>query len=375
MSNVRFDHATKRYGDSVIVPDFSLEIHEGEFVALLGPSGCGKTTLLRCLAGLERLDAGTITIGETVVDDPGRRLHVVPNRRDLGLVFQSYALWPHLNVLGNVAYPLRARRVARSERPERVAEALRLVGLEGYERRTPGSLSGGQQQRVALARALVTDPAVLLLDEPLSNLDAQRRTQLRGELRRIHRQAPTTTLYVTHDRSEALALADRVVIMNAGEVLQTGSPSEVFATPRSPFVARFLGYDNLIPARITRIHGDTATLRSDPFGGELSASLPGAATTPAVDDEVWLAVRAEDITVRPAWEATSAGPAAEIEDIVRLGSSAEITLHRAGHRLSAHVPSDSLGSLRPGDEVSFTPDRSCAVVVPSTEQPRLALAG
>lgn len=374
MSNVRFDHASKRFGESTIVPDFSLEIQEGEFVALLGPSGCGKTTLLRTLAGLEGLDGGTITIGGTVVDDPARRIHVAPNKRDLGLVFQSYALWPHLDVRGNVAYPLHARKVARAEIPQQVAAALRLVGLEGFERRASGSLSGGQQQRVALARALVTHPGVLLLDEPLSNLDAQRRTQLRSELRRIHREAPTTTLYVTHDRSEALALADRVVIMNAGRILQSGSPSEVFATPESPFVARFLGYDNLIAGHVSRIAGGEATLRSDRFDGEMAAVVPASVTPPIVGDPIWIAVRAEDISIYPANERAS-GLVAQVEDVVRLGSSAEVVLQSSGHRVTAHVASGSVASIRTGDVVTFSADQSAAVVVPRVDEPQIALAG
>ncbi|GAA2212569.1 ABC transporter ATP-binding protein [Nonomuraea monospora] len=217
-----------------------LSIRKGEFLSILGPSGCGKTTLLNSVAGFVRPSAGRIVIdGDDVTGRP-------PYRRGLGMVFQNYALFPHLTVAANVAYGLRVRRLGKAERAERVAEALRLVGLEGYAERRPGQLSGGQQQRVALARALAIRPAVLLLDEPLSNLDAKLRREMRVELRAIQRRIGTTMVFVTHDQEEALALSDRIAVMNGGRIEQLGTPDEVYRRPATRFVAQFIGAANVL---------------------------------------------------------------------------------------------------------------------------------
>ncbi|MGW0203185.1 ABC transporter ATP-binding protein [Nonomuraea sp. NPDC003201] len=222
-----------------------LSIRKGEFLSILGPSGCGKTTLLNCVAGFVQPTAGRIVIdGSDVTRRP-------PYRRGLGMVFQNYALFPHMTVAANVAYGLRVRRLGRRERDERVREALSLVGLEGYAGRRPRQLSGGQQQRVALARALAIRPAVLLLDEPLSNLDAKLRREMRVELRAIQRRIGTTMVFVTHDQEEALALSDRVAVMNGGRVEQLGSPDEVYRRPATRFVAQFIGAANVLEGTVT----------------------------------------------------------------------------------------------------------------------------
>ena len=223
-------------------------MNEGEFVTLLGPSGCGKTTTLRMVAGLEQNTGGRISIGDRVVSDAERGLFVPAEHRALGMVFQSYAIWPHMTVFENVAYPLRVRRVRGAEIRERVLETLRLVEMEDYADRPAPALSGGQQQRVAIARALVFEPALLLLDEPLSNLDARLRTQMGSEFRALQKRLGITSLYVTHDQEEAMVLSDRVVVMEAGRVLQTGTPEEIYQRPHSRAVAAFFGSPNLLPA-------------------------------------------------------------------------------------------------------------------------------
>jgi iron(III) transport system ATP-binding protein len=232
---------TKRYGPTAVVDALDLEIRDGEFFTLLGPSGCGKTTTLRCIAGLERPDGGSVHLGERCLADPTRGLFVQPERRNMGMVFQSYALWPHMTVFENVAYPLRLRRLGRAEIRRKVDEVLQLVGLEGYADRPAPMLSGGQQQRVALARALVFSPQVLLLDEPLSNLDALLRDEMRQQLRGLSDRIGVTTIFVTHDQVEALSLSDRIAIMRSGRVEQVGAPMEVYSAPSTPFAQAFLG--------------------------------------------------------------------------------------------------------------------------------------
>jgi ABC-type Fe3+/spermidine/putrescine transport system ATPase subunit len=233
----------KLYGTHWAVRGVTLSVAPGEFFTLLGPSGCGKTTVLRMIAGFADPDVGEIRLaGQPVAG-------VAPWRRDLGLVFQHYALWPHLTVFEHVAFGLRERRVAGGELRQRVQEALDLVGLQGLEARRPSQLSGGQQQRVALARTLVLRPRALLLDEPLSNLDARLRAQMRVELRRLHQELGITTVYVTHDQEEAMALSSRLAVLDRGEVIQVGTPAEVYRRPRTRFVAEFLGAANLLPGR------------------------------------------------------------------------------------------------------------------------------
>jgi putative spermidine/putrescine transport system ATP-binding protein len=235
---------TKRFGDTVAVDGLNICIRKGEFVSLLGPSGCGKTTTLQMIAGFEEPTSGSVSL------DGHDLLQVPPRARGLGIVFQSYALFPHMTVAANVAFGLEMRRLPRGERETRVGEALALVGLEAYAGRLPRQLSGGQQQRVALARALVIRPSLLLLDEPLSNLDAKLREEMRDELRSIQRRSGATTLLVTHDQAEAMALSDRIVVMNRGRVEQIASPQQAYARPATAFVAQFLGRTNLLRGRI-----------------------------------------------------------------------------------------------------------------------------
>ena len=242
---------TKRFGDVVAVDDVDVEVHRGEFLGVLGPSGCGKTTLLRLVAGFERPDGGGIEIDGRAVSGPRR--NVAPEHRRIGMVFQESALFPHLDVEGNIGFGL-----ARAGRAARVAELIALVGMAGLQRRMPHELSGGQQQRVALARALAPDPAIILLDEPFSSLDATLRTQLRGEVREILRTAGATTLFVTHDQGEALEISDRVAVMRAGRIEQLSTPDELYLRPVNRFVAGFVGEANLLVGEVR--HGEVQTL-------------------------------------------------------------------------------------------------------------------
>ncbi|MFS0735234.1 ABC transporter ATP-binding protein [Microbacterium sp. 1P10UB] len=244
-TRVQFDGIVKDYGSTRVLHGVDLDVAPGEFVSLLGPSGCGKTTALRVLAGLERATAGAIRLG-------GKDVSSVPtNKRDIGMVFQSYSLFPHLRVVDNVAFGLRRRRVGKTDAAARAAAALELVGLGHLTERFPHELSGGQQQRVALARALVTEPRVLLLDEPLSALDAKVRVQLRDEIRRIQLRLGITTVFVTHDQEEALAVSDRIAVMNAGRIEQMGTPEDLYLRPATAEVAAFVGVSSVVPGVVT----------------------------------------------------------------------------------------------------------------------------
>ncbi len=304
MSNVVLEKVSRNFGNFVAVSGIDLRVNEGEFVTLLGPSGCGKTTTLRMVAGLEQNTGGRISIGGRVVSDADRGLFVPAEHRALGMVFQSYAIWPHMTVFDNVAYPLRVRRTPRSEIRDRVLTALRLVEMEGYAERPAPALSGGQQQRVAIARALVFEPALLLLDEPLSNLDARLRTQMGSEFRSLQKRLGLTSLYVTHDQEEAMALSDRVVVMQAGRVLQIGAPEEIYRRPHSAAGASFFGSPNLLPATVI----DCECLGD----GEFEVSVRGvwegvcrAGARLAAGSDVFVMVRPEN--VRLAGEEDGAG--------------------------------------------------------------------
>jgi iron(III) transport system ATP-binding protein len=253
VSEVILDHVSRVFGGITAVNAVDLTVKTGEFVTLLGPSGCGKTTTLRMVAGLEESSAGRISIGGRIVNDPAHRVHVSPDKRRLGMVFQSYAIWPHMKVFDNVAYPLRVRRRPDSEIRARVGQALELVEMEKFADRPAPALSGGQQQRVAIARALVFEPEVLLLDEPLSNLDARLRAQMGDDFRKLQQRLGITAIYVTHDQDEAMALSDRVVVMRHGRILQIGAPEVIYQQPNSEIVASFFGAPNLIDADVTAV--------------------------------------------------------------------------------------------------------------------------
>jgi iron(III) transport system ATP-binding protein len=246
MPGVVISGLTKRFGDVAAVAGLDLTVRPGELVALLGPSGCGKTTTLRLVAGFMAPDGGEIRVGDRVLSSPGSV--IPPERRRMAMIFQSYALWPHMTVAQNVAYGLRFGTTPRAQRDGKVDEILRAVQLTGYGARYPGELSGGQQQRVAVARALVVEPEILLLDEPLSNLDASLREEMRFEIRRLHERFGITTLYVTHDQAEAMVISDRAAVIRQGRVEQIGAPHELFERPRTRFVAEFIGKTNLIDA-------------------------------------------------------------------------------------------------------------------------------
>jgi iron(III) transport system ATP-binding protein len=320
------------------------EIPQGGFFTLLGESGCGKSTTLRCIAGLEELDAGSISIAGHVVADTERGTHVPTFERDIGLVFQSYAIWPHMDVLANVAYPLRVQRprLAATEIKARAMDALRLVGMEGFAARPATKLSGGQQQRVAFARALVRRPKLLLLDEPLSNLDAKLREQMRFELQELISRTGVTTLYVTHDQSEALAMSDTVAVMAGGRILQSGSPREVYGRPVNRAVANFLGSANILRGKVLEVHDGLATVALD--GGANTIRVPSRATlSPGAAVDVIF--RPEDVTtcldrVDGAMECT-------VERVVFQGGTSECQL-RLGSTSLRTVVHPTVGA-QPGD--------------------------
>jgi ABC-type Fe3+/spermidine/putrescine transport system ATPase subunit len=268
MTQVDVVALTKRYGQTLALDGVTLQAREGELVSLLGPSGCGKTTTLRCIAGFLDADGGDILVDGASVT--GLR----PQKRDFGVVFQNYALFPHLTVFGNVAYGLQVRRVSADEQRKRVAEALAMVRLEGLEDRLPRALSGGQQQRVALARALVIRPRLLLLDEPLANLDARLRDEVRWLIREVQQQSRITAFYVTHDQAEAMALSDRIAVMKGGRVAQFATPREIYQRPSEPYVARFTGEANIVPVRVLSRSGETVEIAI----GDTRLAVPGAAT-------------------------------------------------------------------------------------------------
>ena len=331
MSFLRIRGLCKRFGEVVAVESLDLDIKEGEFFTLLGPSGCGKTTTLRMLGGLEKPDGGEIHIGERCLVSENLGLFVKPERRDMGMVFQSYALWPHMTVFENVAYPLKLRSMKRPVIHEKVSAALELVGLGGLEERPIPALSGGQQQRVALARALVFSPRVLLLDEPLSNLDARLREEMRRELKALQRRVRVTVLFVTHDQIEGLSLSDRIGIMHRGNLEQVGTPEEVYYRPSTPFARDFLGQIFALPGKVVRVVEDRVVVelagmaQSTLWVPYTDGSSPDAGLTPG--REVTVAIRPEQISV---WRSLSQGKTniveAKIEDARFLGDRYEYTV-------------------------------------------------
>jgi iron(III) transport system ATP-binding protein len=345
------------------VRGISLEIQQGQFYTLLGPSGCGKTTTLRSVAGLEVPDQGEIFVGDDLVFSSSRKIIVPPYQRDIGMVFQSYAIWPHLNVFENVAFPLREMRprFTRQEISKKVTEALALVQLDGLADRPAPFLSGGQQQRLALARALVKEPRVLLLDEPLSNLDAKLREETRFELRELVKRLNMTTLYVTHDQLEALTMSDVVTVMDQGQIAQSGTPMEIYQAPRDRFVANFVGLSNFIEGRLK-----FARSGATPFGevetssGTLRCILPDSV---APGEEVVLVVRPEDINIITDPQAEKENVLrGEVEAVVFMGDVLECQLSvgkqklrtklhpssrvQQGQNVSLHLPPEHCRALR-----------------------------
>jgi iron(III) transport system ATP-binding protein len=352
---VRIRGLHKRYGNVAAVDGLDLDVKPGELVALLGPSGCGKTTTLRVVAGFLKPDAGEIWVGDRCLSSAATV--IPPERRRMGMIFQSYALWPHMTVAQNVAYGLRFNGVARGERDGKVTEMLRVVQLAGYERRYPGELSGGQQQRVAVARALVVEPEILLLDEPLSNLDASLREEMRFEIRRLHETFGITTLYVTHDQGEAMVISDRVAVLDQGRVAQIGTAEELFERPRTRFVAEFIGKTNLI---------EGIAERSDTFvRGKLRLRVVDANLTPG---PVVLSIRPHQIILAPVSQAAPSSPG---ENVLRatvlrasyLGDAVDYQVQLDDGDLVLRVAGSIARRFRPGEAVALTV-LSCSTIRP-----------
>jgi len=287
---LHLDQVSRDFGSHHALRDLDLTIRGGEFVALLGPSGCGKTTALNCLAGLLPLTSGTITMDERRVDT------LPPEQRGFGMVFQNYALFPHMTVRSNIGFGLRMRKIAKADAKRRVDEAIKLVQLEDFAHRLPGQLSGGQQQRVAIARAIVFEPPLVLMDEPLSNLDATLRLDMRTEIRRIHQSVGLTTVYVTHDQEEALSLADRLVVLRDGRVMQVGTPEDLYMQPANRYVAGFMGYRNMLELRVSERSGTFAKLTDG------TITLLGTCRDELTEPTAVAAFRPEDVLVGDAGE-------------------------------------------------------------------------
>jgi iron(III) transport system ATP-binding protein len=320
MVSLLFQNIQKRFDQTVVVHDLTLQIGEGELFFLLGPSGCGKTTCLRMVAGFYQPDGGQLLFGERSMNQ------VPPHLRNTGMVFQNYALWPHLTVKGNVEYGLKVRKTPKTERENRVRAALEMVQLGHLADRYPSQMSGGQQQRVALARALVIRPDVLLLDEPLSNLDAQLRLEMRSEIKRLHKETGTTALYVTHDQEEALSIADRVAVLKDGNLMQVGAPRDLYRHPNSRFVAEFIGETNFLPARVEGVEKDSLYLAT-PAGKMVAARSEGAWS---VGQEVFCSIRPESWHLHaPEGEKVNEF-SASLEDAMYLGQAEQLMARLTG---------------------------------------------
>jgi putative spermidine/putrescine transport system ATP-binding protein len=340
---LRLEGVGRRFSGKDALADLDLTIRAGEFIALLGPSGCGKSTALNCLAGLLPLTSGSIWQDEKRIDV------LPPEKRGFGMVFQSYALFPHMSVRRNVAFGLQMRRLPRAEVARRTEEAIRLVQLQEHAAKLPGQLSGGQQQRVAIARAVVLEPALVLMDEPLSNLDAKLRLEMRTEIRRLHQSLGLTTVYVTHDQEEALSLADRLVVLRAGRVQQVGTPEELHARPVNWHVADFMGFRNMLPLTVAEASGDDVVV--DGEGVRLRGTAVGAVSVGA---EVVAAVRPEDVLLA-AGEVTNL-LAATVDVVEYQGRELAVEVRTDTGR-ALHLRTDR--RLAPGDAVTLTipPDR------------------
>jgi spermidine/putrescine transport system ATP-binding protein len=348
VAQVILEQLQKSFGNQIVLDVDHLDIRKGEFFSLLGPSGCGKTTTLRCIAGLADADRGRVLIG-------GKDVTTVPTwQRNLGMVFQKYALFPHLTVSENVGYGLRERGVGRDETARKVAEALALVALPGSERRLPHQLSGGQQQRVAMARAIVYRPDVLLLDEPLSNLDVKLRIAMRAELKRLQQALGVTTIFVTHDQQEALALSDRIAVMRAGRVEQLGTPEDIYERPRSTFVADFVGATNLL----------TGIVSGPAAGGTVAIDIDSAGVVQALPSEALAQGQTVSVTIKPERVRSVApndpdGLLGEIDSVAYLGSAHSYLVRVGSQRLEMRSPVSVMVNGRPaqtGDRITVAFD-------------------
>ncbi|WP_433869157.1 ABC transporter ATP-binding protein [Saccharopolyspora sp. CA-218241] len=349
------------YGEHRAVKDLDLTIPDGQSVVLLGQSGCGKTSTMRCIAGLESPSGGRITIGDRTVFDAGKATSIPSHKRNVGMVFQSYAVWPHMTVADNVAFPLRMKGIGKSEARKRAIGVLEVVGLGHLGGRGASMLSGGQMQRVALARSMAMEPAVLLLDEPLSNLDARLRDDLRYELRRIQVEQGLTSLYVTHDQQEALSLADRIAIMQGGRITQLGTPEEIYAAPASASIASFLGVTNVFEVEDTA--GDRVRLAGS---GQFLAVADGTAGGSGTR---FACIRPEHVRVEPAAEAATDSAANHLRGTVEVavfqGASIRCTVRiGTGLELAAICPPPVTGTLATGTEVTVRVDARAVRVLP-----------
>ncbi|HSR97311.1 MAG TPA: ABC transporter ATP-binding protein [Kofleriaceae bacterium] len=349
--SLRLDQVTRRFGrpgSMAALNNLTMTVKRGEFVALLGPSGCGKSTALNCIAGLLPLSSGAIFVNEERLDT------LPPEKRGFGMVFQNYALFPHMTVRKNVQFGLVMRGVPAAERDKRTERALALVQLEGHEDKLPGQMSGGQQQRVAIARAIVVEPRLVLMDEPLSNLDAKLRLEMRAEIRRIHRELGRTTIYVTHVQDEALSMADRIAVLESGNLQQMGTPEEVYAQPANVSVARFMGYRNMLELDIESIEGDEVTLRG-PWG-----TLRGMAKQKLPVQRAFAAVRPDEIVIGPAG-APNAIPG-EVENVEYYGRDCLVEISIGGReRLFARAQ----GRVERGTTVHATVPAARVLVYPA----------
>ncbi len=362
MATVTFDHVYKRYSaDVVAVNDLDLEVQDGEFLVLVGPSGCGKTTALRCVAGLETITDGKLLIGDRVVND------VAPKDRDIAMVFQSYALYPHMSVYDNLAFGLKLRKTPKEEIDRRVKEGAGILGLDRFLDRKPKALSGGQRQRVALGRAIVREPAVFLMDEPLSNLDAKLRVQTRAEIARLHQRLGTTTVYVTHDQVEAMTMGDRIAVMRDGILQQVGTPQELYDHPDNVFVAGFIGSPAMNFAT-TRTEGDDLML------GTAKLSLSGAAAKAARErpkgSDLLIGFRPEHLDVVDGQRESVRIPA-RVDVVEYLGNDELIHAQAEGNEIVALIPSDR--RVRAGDQIELgVPLDKLHVFDPETEKSLVA---
>jgi len=358
MPEIHVDGLVKTFGDQRALDDVGFTVADGELFTLLGPSGCGKSTTLMSIAGFQNPDEGRIAVGDTTFFDAARRVSVAAERRTLGIVFQSYAVWPHMTVFDNLAFPLRVRKVKRGEIRTRVREVLELVEMGPFEQRYPHQLSGGQQQRVALGRALVYSPSVLLLDEPFSNLDAKLRERARTWVKELQHTLGLTTIFVTHDQDEALSMSDRVLVMDHGRVLQIGNPEEIYRHPVNRFVAEFVGRVNLISGQVERADGGTVVLAVDGTAHRLAVN----ATRPVDGDgRLTVAVRPEAIALAPSGDGSADVTntwETRVHAVAFLGDHYEYELEAGPLALTVQSP-----RLVPGERVRVhIPADACTVV-------------